>query len=65
MFLSESLTGHYLNMYPDSMDAEHRARLFGVAALVWRLRFIDGRPAVSFDSVKQFGGTPARAVEQA
>jgi LPS export ABC transporter permease LptG/LPS export ABC transporter permease LptF len=51
MFLSESLTkGHYLNMYLSRWMPNILLGIFGVAALVWRSRFIDGLP-ISLDSV--------------
>ena len=44
MFLSESLTkGHYLNMYLSRWMPNILLGAFGVAALIWRSRFIDGR----------------------
>ena len=52
MFLSESLTkGHYLNMYLTRWMPNILLGLFGVAALVWRARFIDGRLPISLDRV--------------
>ena len=53
MFLSESLTkGHYLNIVPDPLEAEHRAgRCSAWRPSVWRARFIDGRLPVSLDRV--------------
>ena len=52
MFLSESLTkGHYLNMYLSRWMPNILLGLFGVAALVWRARFIDGRLPISTDWV--------------
>jgi LPS export ABC transporter permease LptG/LPS export ABC transporter permease LptF len=48
MFLSESLTkGHYLNMYLTRWLPNIVLGVFGVAALVWRSRFIDGRLPIS------------------
>ena len=50
MFLSESLTkGHYLNMYLSRWLPNILLGIFGVAALVWRARFIDGRLPISLD----------------
>jgi lipopolysaccharide export system permease protein len=50
MFLSESLTkGHHLNMYLTRWMPNILLGMFGVAALVWRARFIDGRLPVSTD----------------
>jgi LPS export ABC transporter permease LptG len=50
MFLSESLAkGHYLNMYLTRWLPNIVLGMFGVAALVWRARFIDGRLPVSLD----------------
>jgi LPS export ABC transporter permease LptG/LPS export ABC transporter permease LptF len=44
MFLSESLTkGHYLNMYLSRWVPNILLGLFGIAALIWRSRFIEGR----------------------
>ena len=52
MFLSESLTkGHYLNMYLTRWMPNILLGLFGVAALIWRARFIDGRLPISTDGV--------------
>ena len=52
MFLSESLTkGHYLNMYMTRWLPNILLGIFGVAALVWRARFIDGRLPISVDWV--------------
>jgi len=52
MFLSESLTkGHYLNMYLSRWMPNILLGLFGVAALIWRARFIDGRLPVSVNWV--------------
>jgi LPS export ABC transporter permease LptG/LPS export ABC transporter permease LptF len=44
MFLSESLTkGHYLNMYLSRWMPNILLGIFGVAALIWRTRIVDGR----------------------
>ena len=44
MFLSESLTkGHYLNMYLSRWVPNILLGAFGIAALIWRARFIEGR----------------------
>ena len=44
MFLSESLTkGHYLNMYLSRWVPNILLGIFGIAALLWRTRFVDGR----------------------
>jgi LPS export ABC transporter permease LptG len=52
MFLSESLTkGHYLNMYLSRWLPNILLGMFGVVALVWRARFIDGRLPISTDWV--------------
>ncbi len=52
MFLSESLTkGHYLNMYLSRWMPNILLGLFGVAALVWRARFIDGRLPFTLESL--------------
>ena len=50
MFLSESLTkGHYLNMYLSRWLPNILLGMFGIVALVWRARFIDGRLPISTD----------------
>ena len=50
MFLSESLTkGHYLNMYLSRWLPNILLGIFGIVALVWRARFIDGRLPISTD----------------
>jgi LPS export ABC transporter permease LptG/LPS export ABC transporter permease LptF len=44
MFLSESLTkGHYLNMYLSRWVPNILLGAFGVVALIWRARFVEGR----------------------
>jgi LPS export ABC transporter permease LptG len=44
MFLSESLTkGHYLNMYLSRWMPNILLGAFGVIALIWRARFVEGR----------------------
>jgi LPS export ABC transporter permease LptG/LPS export ABC transporter permease LptF len=44
MFLSESLTkGHYLNMYLSRWMPNLLLGAFGVVALIWRARFVDGQ----------------------
>jgi LPS export ABC transporter permease LptG/LPS export ABC transporter permease LptF len=44
MFLAESLTkGHYLNMYLSRWVPNIVLGAFGIVALVWRARFIEGR----------------------
>jgi LPS export ABC transporter permease LptG/LPS export ABC transporter permease LptF len=44
MFLSESLTkGHYLNMYVSRWVPNILLGAFGVVALIWRARFVEGR----------------------
>src|SRR5688572_26172521 len=44
MFLSESLTkGHYLNMYLSRWMPNILLGAFGVVALIWRARFVEGR----------------------
>jgi LPS export ABC transporter permease LptG/LPS export ABC transporter permease LptF len=44
MFLSESLTkGHYLNMYLTRWMPNLVLGAFGIAAMVWRARFLDGQ----------------------
>ena len=44
MFLSESLTkGHYLNMYLSRWVPNIFLGAFGIAALVWRARHVEGR----------------------
>ncbi len=44
MFLSESLTkGHYLNMYLSRWMPNILLGIFGIVALVWRARFVEGR----------------------
>ena len=44
MFMSESLTkGHYLNMYLSRWVPNIVLGIFGIAALVWRARFIEGQ----------------------
>jgi LPS export ABC transporter permease LptG/LPS export ABC transporter permease LptF len=61
MFLSESLTkGHYLNMYLSRWMPNIVLGIFGIAALVWRARFIEGRlpfriPAVVGRLLKRVG----------
>jgi LPS export ABC transporter permease LptG/LPS export ABC transporter permease LptF len=44
MFLSESLTkGHYLNMYLTRWVPNILLGIFGIVALIWRARFVEGR----------------------
>jgi LPS export ABC transporter permease LptG/LPS export ABC transporter permease LptF len=44
MFLSESLTkGHYLNMYLSRWVPNILLGGFGIVALIWRARFVEGR----------------------
>ena len=44
MFLSESLTkGHYLNMYLSRWVPNILLGIFGIVALIWRARFVEGR----------------------
>ena len=44
MFLAESLTkGHHLNMYLSRWVPNILLGAFGIAALIWRARFIEGR----------------------